>query len=368
MALPFDDELLDLFVLMYVRHENEKYCRFRQGLPLFLLSLKQSPVRRYGSFLLRSGLMGLLFWYLYKTLNWRDFASLVTSSRGWWWLAAVGAYGVVTLLSILRWHVLLVARHAKMRMERTAQLTMIGLFANTFLPGVMSGDVVKIFYATREIPHIKPTVVMSVVMERILGLVAMFLISTVLILVRYRALTSETVTRYAVYFYFLVFGLILLAIALGAWKGGKPFLKFKWTMPWRENLKEAVQAYRFFLRHPLCFWGGLSLSAAAHFCLMFTFYFVSVALSMHLKFWDLAAVLPLVGLVTLIPSTPNSLGVREIAFKHFLAFAAMTQEASVALSLGGFFVVLFWNLLGGLVYLQFKSQPSLVKKDIMDFE
>ncbi|MFH1067778.1 MAG: lysylphosphatidylglycerol synthase transmembrane domain-containing protein [bacterium] len=325
-------------------------------------------MRRYGSFLLRLILMSLLFWYLYKTLNWQDFAALVARSCGWWWLAAVGVYGIVTLLSILRWHILLVARHAKMRLERTAQLTMIGLFANTFLPGVMSGDVVKIFYATREIPHIKPTVVMSVVMERILGLVAMFLISTVLILVRYRALTSEPVTRYAVYFYFFVFGLILCAIALGLWKGQRVLRHFKKKLPWQENLREAVQAYRFFLRHPLCFWGGLSLSAMAHFFLMFAFYFVSLALDMHLKFWDLAAVLPLVGLVTLIPSTPNSLGVREIAFKHFLAFASMTQEASVALSLGGFFVILFWNLLGGLVYLQFHAQPAPAKIVIPESE
>ncbi|MFZ5806811.1 MAG: lysylphosphatidylglycerol synthase transmembrane domain-containing protein [Verrucomicrobiota bacterium] len=303
------------------------------------------------SFSVRFFIVCGLFLYLYYTLDWKKFAAIIFASDARWFVAAFAAYGVTTLLSMVRWQILLSACKAPIRFLRTAQLTMVGLFANAFLPGVMSGDIFKILYATRDMPKIKPTVVMSIIMERLLGFVAMFLVSTALILSRYRALTSETATRYAVYFYFISFGAILFLLALGAWKKSAKFFPFLKKLPWQDTLREAVHAYRFFLSHPTCFWGGITLSIVAHFSLMMMSYFVSNALGMNLDFWDLAAVLPLVMLVTLIPATPSGLGVREVAFQHFLLFAGMTQEASVALSLGGFSVVLAWNLIGGLVYL-----------------
>jgi uncharacterized membrane protein YbhN (UPF0104 family) len=223
---------------------------------------------------------------------------------------------------------------------------------------MMGGDVLKVMYAVREIPHIKPTVVMSIVMERFLGFMAMFIISIILILARFHALTSEPVTRYAVYVYFVVFGSGIGLILLAAGFRGKPPLIEK--LPFGNSLCEAWGAYQFFVKHPKCFWGGLGLSGLAHGCLIGTFYFVSLALRMRLHFFDLAAVLPLVGLVTLIPTTPNSIGVREVAFQHFLTFAGMSRESSVALSLSASFVILFWNLIGGLVYLQFKSPKQSV--------
>lgn len=314
--------------------------------------------RRFSSIFIRVLITGILFAYLYESLDWQHFGQIISRSKIKWLLAAVAAYGVTTAFSIWRWHILLSAYHTMMRLARTAQLTMIGLFANSFLPGTMSGDVFKIYYATKELPHIKPTVVMSVIIERLLGFIAMFLISTVLILLRYKALTSETATRYAVYFYFAFFGIIIFVVILAAWEKIHKFIPFLDKLPFQEHLREAADAYRFFMTHPTCIGGGLLISAVAQFSLMFMSYCVALALGMDISFWDLAAVLPLVMLVTLIPATPGGLGVREVAFKHFLLFAGMTKEASVALSLGSFLVVLFWNLLGGLVYLQFRSHDS----------
>lgn len=314
-------------------------------------------------FFIRLVIAGLLFWYLYETLDWKAFFVLVEKANFKWLLIALASYGVTTLCSIFRWHLLLSAFHAQMKLKRTAQLTMIGLFGNCFLPGAMSGDVLKLYYATKELPHAKPTVIMSVVMDRLLGFVAMFLVSTLLIISRWEGLTSNVYSRYAVYVYFVVFGLSLLAIGLGSWSRAAKWLPFKDRLPWQKSLKEAGEAYRFFLKHPVCFWGGLLISAVAHFGLMGTFYFVSIALRMDLNFWDLAAGLPLVALATIIPATPNGLGVREVAFKHFLAFTGMTEEGRVAISLVGFFVILAWNLFGGIFYLWFRSHDSTPSSD-----
>ena len=297
-----------------------------------------------------------IFVYILSKIQWKDLTLLLKDANPWWLILAFLAYGVTTLISIIRWHILLQACHTSFRMMRTAQLTMLGLFANAFMLGAMGGDALKAFYAIREFHGKKTKVIMSIAMERLLGFIAMFVLSTALILSRYKLLTSESATRGAVYFYFAVMVLVLLLILLGSWKKTFRLIPAKWKKS--DVVKKTSEAYVFFLSHKLCFWGGLLLSAIAHIALMLTFYFVALGAGIGLSFWDLSAILPLVGLVTLLPITPNGMGIREFAFIHFLSVHHVAQSSALALSLGGFFIILLWNLLGGLVYLQFRTHPK----------
>lgn len=304
------------------------------------------------------GLMGWILWQL----DWPLIgAKLAGAAWGWAGLAFL-AYGVTTGLAVVRWHLLLQACQAGLGWARSAQLTMVGLFCSAFLPGVVGGDVVRAVYASREVPLAKAAVVVSIMMERLLGFVAMFGVSTALICWRWQALTSEPATRLAVYGYFCFFALVFLLLGLATWFRVERWLPAFKSARLKEAYREAGESYRLFISHPVCFWGGLVISCAAHFSLMAVFYFVAEALRMNLDFWDLAAVLPLVGLVTLLPVTINGFGLREVAFSHFLLFAGMSTEASVTLSLLGTAVIMGWSLLGGLVFLQFRSReagPSL---------
>lgn len=82
-----------------------------------------------------------------------------------------------------------------------------------------------------------------------------------------------------------------------------------------------------------------------------SFFSVSQAVNLQANFWQLASVLPMVVMVTVLPITWNGLGLREAAFATFLGVFGVATAQSVAISLGGFAVILIWNLAGGLVYL-----------------
>ena len=290
--------------------------------------------------------------YLFYKIDRIAFVKLALSCKSEWIVAAFAAYGVTTALSIWRWHILLRACDEEIRFWRTAQLTMIGLFANAFMLGSMGGDVLKAYYTARELPHQKARAIVSIVMERLLGFLAMFLLSTILILTRYRLLTSEPITRWAVYLYFATMIFVVSLILLGSMR-----LFHRWIparLEKNEALRKTAQAYHFLLRHTRAFWGGLTISIGAHVALLFTFYFVAMGVGMEIDFFDLSSILPLVGLVTLLPVTVSGMGLREFSFIHFLSICNVGREAAVALSLGGFFVLLGWNLLGGLVYLYYR--------------
>lgn len=302
--------------------------------------------------------------YLCLFKDWGTIRDAVHRADTVWLAVALAAYGLTTFLGMLRWQLLLRSCGAPVAFCRNAQLTLVGLFANTFMPGGMGGDLFKAVLVAREAPTLKPTVIMSIIMERVLGFVAMFLVSTTLILGRFGPLTDEPVTRYAVILYFLVFILTLAALALGTVPGIGRRLPFWRKLPVREKLAEAGKAYQFFLRHKSCFWGGLGLSVAAHLALLFSCYAVALALRLNLDFWDLGAVLPLIALVTLAIPSVGGLGVRELAFQHFLTYVAITKETSIALSLVFFAVTLSWGLAGGLVYLFYRSaHPTAGESD-----
>lgn len=293
--------------------------------------------------------------YLCFFKEWDDIWAAVHGASTAWLAAAFAFYGITTGLGILRWQLILRNSSSPLPLARTARLTLVGLFANTFMPGGMGGDLFKAVLAARETPGCRTEMVMSIVMERVLGFVAMFLVSTTLILSRFGPLTAEPVTRYAVLLYFVVFVLTLAALGLGALPGVGRYIPFWQRLPVSEVLADAGRAYQFFLGHRACFWGGLGLSVLAHLSLLGSCFCVSLAMGLHLDFWDLSAVMPLIALVTLAIPSVGGLGVRELAFQHFLTYAAITKETSIALSLTFFAVTLGWGLLGGVAWLTHRT-------------
>jgi glycosyltransferase 2 family protein len=300
----------------------------------------------------------LLFVYISNRDGWPEFRSNLEHSQFFWLLAAFACYAITNLLGVWRWYILLKNCDSYMPLRKTFQLVMIGLFTNNFLPGAMSGDVVKGFYASKEKPDKKPTVIMSIVMERLLGFGAMFIVSTALILNRYDKLCATPLTNISVHIYLALFVIGMLVLAITKWTSISRIFPFWRKLPFQSWLTEAGQAYRGFIQHPACFWGGMILSAFAHLFLILTFYFVSMALTMNLNFFDLAAVLPFIAILTIIPATINGFGIREVAFQQFLLFVGMTKTSSTALSLCGGFIIILFGLLGGPIYLRYKSPPA----------
>ena len=120
---------------------------------------------------------------------------------------------------------------------------------------------------------------------------------------------------------------------------------------WRRVAGEGAEACHICLTHPVGAGAGLGLSVFAQILLVSLFYCVSQAMGLDVGFWQLASVLPMVAMITVLPITWNGLGLREAAFVTFLGTFGIATAQSVALSLTGFAVILLWNLFGGLVYL-----------------
>jgi hypothetical protein len=94
---------------------------------------------------------------------------------------------IVYVITAYRWHALLAAVGIMLPLARTFVLNMVGAFYNTFMPGSTGGDLLKAYYASKQTPH-KMRAVMTVIIDRILGLLALVLMGGTMAAYEYFAL------------------------------------------------------------------------------------------------------------------------------------------------------------------------------------
>jgi len=137
----------------------------------------QNVGRGYFSIALRAAFVLAVFVYLIHE-DLLSLESLRAAITNWpWMLAGWVCMLLTTLVSIARWHFLIRAQGLPMPVRRTFQAAFIGLFFNVFLPGSMSGDLVKGYYIVRAVPGRIAAAVSSIIFDRVVGLSGLIIIA-----------------------------------------------------------------------------------------------------------------------------------------------------------------------------------------------
>jgi uncharacterized protein (TIRG00374 family) len=291
-----------------------------------------------------------------------------------WFVAGIVAYFLVEVLGSLRWWILLRVQSIHLSFRRTFGLFMIGVFFSLFLPGAVGGDIVKIFYLVRETGPNKATAMLTVLMDRLIGLVALIAISTVVIVTQYSLLSSTPHTSALLY--------ALTAILLSAVFGiGFSFFitgfglvhKLPSHFPGHEKLVELSVAYNLYGRAWTASLGGLLISVVAHLFFFYTFYCAARAFTDALSFKDITTVMPIINTITSMPISVAGVGVREKLFEDLLhALYNIPNNVAVLTSLMGFMIIVVWSAVGGLVYLGYRPSDHAklreIREEVSDLE
>lgn len=87
-------------------------------------------------------------------------------------------------LEALRWHVLLRAQGLDLRLRRTISVFTISLFFANLLPGAAGGDLIRGVYVYRAAPGKRAAAMLSILVDRLVGLVGFVLLGLIAILAR----------------------------------------------------------------------------------------------------------------------------------------------------------------------------------------
>jgi hypothetical protein len=111
--------------------------------------------------------------------------SMVQRADPWLLALAMLVFPTTFLITSFRWHKMLQAVDVHMGFRRAFVINMVGAFYNTFMPGSVGGDVFKMYYASKQTTTHRTHAVVSVFIDRILGLLALVILGGVMATYQY---------------------------------------------------------------------------------------------------------------------------------------------------------------------------------------
>ncbi len=119
--------------------------------------------------------------FVIHTAGWENIQAALTNIDRSGWAKGLVLVLIANCLAMLRWHVLMHSVGLNTTAGTAMRLGFIGVFFNNVVPGLTGGDLVKAIYVTRENPSQRASAVISVAVDRIIGIVALALIAAVVI-------------------------------------------------------------------------------------------------------------------------------------------------------------------------------------------
>ncbi|MFI0348311.1 MAG: lysylphosphatidylglycerol synthase transmembrane domain-containing protein [Chthoniobacterales bacterium] len=304
----------------------------------------------------------LLWWIFHDPIKREQMGVALHSANPWWLVPGFISFGFVLFFATTRWKLLLAVQKISLSWWRVCQLTLIGMFFNLFLLGSTGGDLIKIFYAMKEVPKQKTAIFLSIVIDRIVGMFSLMLVTLVVCGFYFSQFWMTPVTRGLLTTVIIVFsgffGVLVVSLLVNHYRLWK--LIPSW-LPGHRLLMDTATAFSLYAEN------GSALGTAVGYSLLSNiFLFASVIFAAY-AFASLPGapgalpiieVYPIVNTISAIPISLSGIGVREQLFETLLNTLYDTPRSlAVLISLCGFFLTVLWSLIGGLVYLFYR--PSV---------
>jgi uncharacterized protein (TIRG00374 family) len=284
-----------------------------------------------------------------------------------WFVAAIISAGIPAVLGMVRWRWVLHVQGLDVKFWRLLSITFIGAFFNAFMLGSTGGDVVKAWYVAHETHHKKAEAVATVVVDRLIGLLVLFVIALIMMAIFYdRAFADPKL----LWFSMATLGIVsctVLGTIIGLWKGFAdklPGLRL-WLqrLPKYDTLHRMVDAYRVYASHPVILAKTVLISFPIHFFSMLSIWCVGRGLGVRsASLTDYFLYLPIINSVTAVPITISGFGVREGMYVKMFHEVGVAGPVALVMSLLGYLATLFWSIVGGGFFLTHRKELPPTKE------
>jgi uncharacterized membrane protein YbhN (UPF0104 family) len=251
-------------------------------------------------------------------------------------LLALVSLLISRLFVIARWHVLLQSGGVNIPFSRSAELTLMGLFASNFLPTTIGGDVVRLT-GVMQMGFDRAICLASIAADRIVGLVGMALV--------------------------VPFGLIPAWNSLGQSPQKLLALMASLERPMR-FARRTLQTFSTWLHQPRALIVSMLYTFGNMLFIFLAVYILIEGLGNHVSFWLIAGLWSLAYFVTLIPISINGYGVQELSLTYlFLHVGGLSAATSLSMAVLIRIVFMFASLPGAVFLPSILLAISRQKKD-----
>lgn len=306
------------------------------------------------------GLIALLLWRITPA----RLAGLAAGLDPLWIAAGVFVFFASSFLGALQWHILLGAGGAPLPFGRAFALYFSGLFFNNLLPTSIGGDVYKIYDVSRS-GHDPHRVFAVTLLDRVFGVTGLCLLALAATLVLLARGVRGGLPIYGVVFIACMAPVVALALSRRISSRLRRFLVR--IGPWGLGRRiELVLGHLGAIRSLKALLGRIVLlTLAVQFLRIATHVVVSRGLGIELGADGLThffVLIPLLGLLMMLPVSLNGLGVREGAGVLLFTRIGMLEAEAFLMTFTTYVVMVAVSLVGGMIFLR----RQLIRRPFFD--
>jgi hypothetical protein len=285
-------------------------------------------------------------------------------------LLAVGfcGFGISMLIIAVRWWFLLRLQDIRIRFWEVIRLTFLGQFFNQVVPGTVGGDLVKAYYVSKHTPK-KAAVLVSVFVDRVLGLTELTLLAAVMVVaVLIGGMETFDTVREPVLYVVVVTGIVVMALVFllsSRFRSMFHLQRFYQRLSIARHVAAAGDAARLYRQRLPALLKAIGATFGAQFVwiMSITLLGVSIGLSEHIKWYNYFTYIPLIYIIGAIPLTPGGVGIVEGFYIRF--FSMVNPSAILVLAMLARIIPILWGLPGIIVAV---TGPKLPKVEQMQAE
>ncbi len=281
------------------------------------------------------------------------FASSLGRTRPWVLTASVVCFLAAFLMMSVRWWFLLGLLDIRLAVWETVRLTFLGLFFNIVVPGTVGGDLVKAYYAAKHTPGNPGPAVLSIFMDRVLGLFGLTMMAAVMLavvlvggLAAFADVRVPTLTVLVLLAGVSTMMMILLSRRL---RRALRLRKFYQKLPIAHHISAAGDAARTYRSQVRGLMKAGLINVVSQTLYVGAIALVGVSLALDVEWFSYFAYIPLVYILGAIPLTPGGVGLVETFFVQFFQSPTVNPSEILAMALIARLIPILWGLPGALV-------------------
>lgn len=299
--------------------------------------------------------------------------SMVRRADPWLLLLAMAVFPTTFLITSYRWNRLLQAVDVNIGFRRAFVITMVGAFYNTFMPGSVGGDVFKMYYVAKQTPH-RTRAVVSVLIDRILGLLALVILGGVMATYQYvaapnkndamaRACLNVSLGSVAI-MVMVAFGMAVIFQPTVRKLLGLEYILNR--LPMQAQVEKARDATRIYRARPVLMLVMLLITLPVHLTVVVSTMLCGQAFDLSIDPLYYFTIVPVIVLVGAIPISPQGAGVMEIFAIMLTQQQGATVSEAFVLTMSIRMVQILWNLTGGIFVLRggYHAPTALEQKEL----
>lgn len=266
----------------------------------------------------------------------QGFATTISQADPYLLAVAMACFLLPLFILAFRWWYLLRLLRINISIREVVRLTFMGTFFNYVVPGAVSGDLVKAYYAAKHTDR-KVAVLVSVFIDRALGLLEFVFLPAVVIAGMY-AVGAEGIDRLAtpaaIVACVLAVTVATLAVLLsGRLRRGLRLGKIISRLPMQKYITPAGEAVSLYGGQPMALARAVGITFVGQTVFIIGIMLSAWSLGIDIVWYKFFVYIPIIYIIASIPISPGGLGLVEFFYLTFFAVAAVSDSEVLALAL-----------------------------------